>query len=157
MHAASWSEPGGRRTRCSKKFILKLDGYVFDGRERAEDVNFLVRRVDINLQSCSLSAYPDVLVMIVNFHEFSIRILFEFFDDGMKDRHGFAAVLGGVPQLLVRNKMQGHGDGCGGNPHMNVRAASTVFVNVDAYHAIAHGVGACENECSANCESCFRE
>ncbi len=92
----------GPRVLGGRAGLLKLDGYVLDGRERAEDVNFLVRRVDINLQSCSLSAYPHVLVMIVNFHKFSIRILFEFFDDGTKDRHGFAAVLGGVPQVLVR-------------------------------------------------------
>ena len=40
---------------------------------------------------------------------------------------------------------------------MNVRAAGTVFVNVNADHAFPHGVSACEDESSANCESCFRE
>jgi len=137
--------------------LLKLNGYVFDGREWAEDVNFLVWRFDINLQSRSLSAYPHVLVMIVNLYEFRIRILFQFFDDGAKDRHGLARLLGAVPQMLGWHEMQDHGDGRGGNPHMNVGATGAVFVNVDADHAFPHGVGACEDECSANCESRFRE
>ena len=95
--------------------------------------------------------------MIVHFNKFSIRILFQFFDDSTKDRHGMARLLGAVPQMLGWHEMQDHGDGRGGNPHMNVRAAGTVFVNVNADHAFPHGVGACEDECSANCESCFRE
>src|SRR5438552_18757599 len=37
------------RILSGRAVFLKLNGYVFDGREWAEDVNFLVRRVDINL------------------------------------------------------------------------------------------------------------
>src|SRR5207249_9063811 len=103
------------RISSGRAVLLKLDGYVFDGRERAENVNFLVRRVDVNLQSRSLSAYPHVFVMIVHFNEFSIWILFQFFDDGAKDRHGLARLLGAVPQMLGWHEMQDHGDGGGGN------------------------------------------
>src|SRR5229473_3140806 len=42
-------------------------------------------------------------------------------------------------------------------PHVNVGAAGAVFVNVDADHPFAHGIGARENQSSAESESCFRE
>jgi hypothetical protein len=40
---------------------------------------------------------------------------------------------------------------------MNVGTAGMVFVNVDADHAFAHGVGAREGNCSTNGESRFSE
>ena len=95
--------------------------------------------------------------MVVNFNEFGIRILFQFFDDGMKDWHSLTRILGDVAHVLGRHEMHGHGNGCRRNPHMNVRAAGAVFVNIDADHAFPHGVCARENQRSANCESCFRK
>ena len=47
--------------------FLELAGDVFDGRQRAENVNFLVRRLDVNLQFSSVRAHPNVLVTIDNF------------------------------------------------------------------------------------------
>ena len=38
-----------RRTLRARAVLLKLDGDVFDGRKRAQNMNFLVRGVDINL------------------------------------------------------------------------------------------------------------
>ncbi len=58
--------------------------------------------------------------------------------------------------MLVRHQVHGHGNGRGGNPHMNVRAAGAEFVDVDADDAFAHGIRACENESPAESQSCFR-
>jgi hypothetical protein len=40
---------------------------------------------------------------------------------------------------------------------MNMGTSGAVFVNVDADHAFAHGIGAREDESSAKSEGCFRE
>jgi len=75
----------------------------------------------------------------------------------VKDGQSFARLLGGMAHVVAGNEMHGHGDGRGGNPHMNVRAAGAVFVDVDADHAFAHGIGAREYDCAAKSESCFRK
>jgi hypothetical protein len=98
-----------------------------------------------------------VLGVIVNFNEFGIRILFQFFDEGMKHGQSFARLLGGVAHVLAGDEMHGHGNGRGRNPEVNVGAAGAVFVNVDADHAFPHGIGARKDDCSAKSESCFRE
>jgi len=41
-------------------------------------------------------------------------------------------------------------------PHMNVRAASAIFVDVDADDAFMERIGAREDKCAAEPESCFR-
>jgi hypothetical protein len=120
-------------------------------------VDFFARRVDVNLQFPSVSAHPYVLIMIDNFNEVGIRILFQFFDDGVKHGQSFARLLGGMAYVPARNEMHGHGDGRGRNPHMNVRAASAVFVDINADHAFTERIGAREDECAAKSESCFRE
>jgi len=61
----------GRRTA-----FLELPGEVFDGRQRAENVNLLIRCVDVNLQLASVRAHANVLVVIVNFNEVGIRVFF---------------------------------------------------------------------------------
>jgi len=137
--------------------FLELAGDVFDRRQRAENVDFFARRVDVNLQFPSVSAHPNVPIMIDNFNEVPIRILFQFFDDGMKHGQSFARLLGGMAHLPARNEMHGHGDGRGRSPDMNVGAASAVFVDIDADHAFTECIGAGEDECSAKSESCFRE
>ncbi len=98
-----------------------------------------------------------MLIIILNFDEVGIRVLPQFFDDGMKNGHGLARLLGGVAPMLVRHKMHGHGNGRGRNPHMNVGAAGAEFVDVDADHAFPHGIGAREDNSAAKSESCFRE
>jgi hypothetical protein len=103
-----------------------------------------------------MRAYPNVLIMIDNFNEVGIRILFQFFDDGMEDGKSFAGLLGGAAHVFAGNEVHSHGDGCGRKPHVNVGAASAEFVDVDANHAFPHGVGAREYECAAKSESCFR-
>jgi len=118
---------------------------------------FLVRGVDVYLQFALVRAYPDVLVVILNFNELRIRILFQFLDERVENGQGFARLLGGAAHLLARNEMHGHGDGRGRNPHMNVGPSGAEFVDIDADDAFAHGVGACEDECAAKSESCFRE
>ena len=128
---------------------------VFDGRQWAEDVNLLVRRVNVNLQFPAVCANANVLVVIVNLNEFRVGIFFQLFDDGMEDGQNFVRILGGVAQLLAGNEMHGHGNGRGGNPHMNVGSAGVVFVNIDADDALAHGISAREDERAAKCESCF--
>ncbi len=141
---------GGRRV------FLEPAGDVFDSRQRAENVNFLVGGVHVNLQIPSMCAHPNVLIMTVNFNEVGIRIFFQFFDDGMKNRQSFARLLGGAPQVLARNEMHGHGDGRGGNPHMNVGTSGAVFVDVDSDDAFVKRIGAREDERAAKSESCFR-
>ncbi len=137
--------------------FLELAGNVFDGRQRAENMNLFVRRFDVNLQFAFVRAHPNVLIMIDNFNEVGIRILFQFFEDGMKNGHRFARLFGGVTHVFARNEMHGHGDGRGRNPHMNVRTTGAVFVNVNADDAFMEGIGAREYECAAKSESCFRE
>jgi len=136
--------------------LLELAGDLFDGGQGAEDVNFLVRGVNVDLQFPPVGAHAHVLIVIVNFNEFCIGILFQFFDDGMEDGQSFTRLLGGAAQLLAWDEMHGHGDGGGGNPHVNVGTAGVVFVDVDADDTFAHGVGTREDERSAKSENCFR-
>jgi hypothetical protein len=154
---APWLIFSANRRLCAGGAIFELAGDVFDGRQGAEDMNFLVRGVDVYLQFALVRAYPDVLIVILNFNELRIRKLLQFFDDGVENGQGFARLLGGAAHLLARNEMHGHGDGRGWNPHMNVGAAGAEFVDVDADDAFAHGIGAREDERAAKSESCFRE
>jgi hypothetical protein len=140
-----------------RSVFLELGSDIFDGRQRAEKVNSLVRLVDVNLQFSSVRAHANVLIMIDNFNEVGIRILFQFFDDGMEDGQSFAGLLGDVAHVFAGNEMHGHGDGRGWKPHVNVGAAGAEFVDVDANHSLSHGVGAREHECAAKSESCFRK
>ena len=56
--------------------LFKLGSDVLDSRERAQNVNLLVRRIDVNLQSAVVRAHANMLVVIVNFNEFAVRVLF---------------------------------------------------------------------------------
>ncbi len=137
--------------------LLEPAGDVLDGRQRAENVNFFVRRVDINLQFPFVRADPNVLIMIDNFNEVGVGIFLQFFDDGVKNGQNFAGLLGGMAYVLARNEMHGHWNGRSRNPEMNVRAAGAVFVDVDADDAFMEGIDAREHESAAKSESCFRE
>jgi hypothetical protein len=98
-----------------------------------------------------------MLITIDNFYEVGIRILFQFFDDGMKDGQSFAGLLGDMAHVLAGDEMHSHGNGRGRNPEVSVGAARAVFVDVDVDHTFPHGIGAREDNCSAKSESCFRE
>src|SRR6266481_2060882 len=60
-------------TLRGRAVLLNLDGDVFDGRQRAQDMDFLVRCVDVNLQSSVMRANANMLLMIHDFHEVSVR------------------------------------------------------------------------------------
>ena len=75
----------------------------------------------------------------------------------MKNGHGFARLIRDMPHVLSRHEMHGHGHGRGWNPHVNMRAASVVFIDVDADHAFPHGVSTRKDDCGAKSESCFRK
>src|SRR5260370_36512927 len=62
-----------RETLRGRAVLLKLDGDVFDGRQRAQDMDFLVWCVDVNLQSSVMRANANMLLMIHDFHEVSVR------------------------------------------------------------------------------------
>src|SRR5205814_352159 len=51
-------------------------GYLCGHPVMAENVNLLVRRVDVNLQFPSIRAHPHMLIIIHNFNEVGIRIFF---------------------------------------------------------------------------------
>jgi hypothetical protein len=53
--------------------------------------------------------------------------------------------------------MHGHGNRGGWNPQMDVGAAGSVFIHVNADDAFMESVGAGEYEGAANSESGFRE
>ena len=93
-----------------------------------------------------------MLIVIDNFNEIDVRILFQFFENGMENRQSFARVFGGVPHVQDRNES---GHGCGRYLYMNVGTPGTEFVDVNADHAFMEGIGA-KYEC-AQSESCFRE
>jgi len=103
-----------RRALRARAVLLKLDGDVFDGRQRAENMNFLVRRVDVNLQFSVMRANADVLIMIHNFDEVGIRVLLQLFDDGMKNGYGFTRLFGSVAPVLVRHKCMAIGTAAAG-------------------------------------------
>ncbi len=136
--------------------LLELAGDVFDGRQRAKNVNSFTRRVDVDLQFSSVCAHPNVLLMIDNLNEVGIWILFQYFDDGMKNWHRFARFTGDVVHLRTRDEVHGHGDGRSWNPEINVGTSGAAFVDLKPDQAFMEGKGAGEYECAAKSESCLR-
>src|SRR5258708_19697916 len=100
--------------------LFELDGDVFDGRQRAEDMNSLVRSVDVNLQFSMMSANLNVLIAINNFDESRIRILFQLLHDGTENRQRLPRLLGSAAHVLGRNEVHGHGNGPPPAPYINL-------------------------------------
>jgi hypothetical protein len=101
---SSLQDPSGRHSRESLgggAVLLELAGDVFNGRQWAKDMNFFVRRVDVNLQFSVMSANLNVLIVVDYFYEIGVGIFFQLLDDGVKNRQRFARVVVYVAPVFV--------------------------------------------------------
>ena len=59
--------------------------------------------------------------------------------------------------MFPRHKVHGHGNGGCRNPEVNVGAAVAMFVDIDADHAFAESVDACEYNSAGDAKTKFSE
>jgi hypothetical protein len=157
------AEDGGRyqtKSGTSLKIRLaraKLFGYVLDGGNRTGDVDFFAGIQDIHADFAIHSAHLNVLLLraILNLDEIGLRMLLEALRHSANDGKPFVGVHFGLLELVVGNKVQGHGHDRSGNPQMDVGTTLVMFIHVHANGSLAEGIDGGQGERTDGAESGF--
>src|SRR5256885_16040308 len=95
----------------------------------------------------------DVLVFAVNLDKIGVGIFLEFFGDDLNERQRVVGAVDRFLEFIVGDKVQRRGNGRGGHPEVNVRAAGAGFVNANFYGGFPGRVDGGGNESSGGAES----